>query len=127
MRVNPPYCTSYHDHWPGAFAEVPKIAPWQSPTGRNHPLPEWPTFQPAHLSACFHLSIKAEMEFALMANAVLQGACLAEADMSGTQLDAATLTGADLRKANLREAGFRDARLDEPTSVMHRWGGSDVG
>src|SRR5271166_1803635 len=33
-----------------------KIAPWQSPTDRNHPLPEWPPFQPAHLSACFHLS-----------------------------------------------------------------------
>ena len=23
-----------------------KIAPWQSPTGRDHPLPEWPTFRP---------------------------------------------------------------------------------
>src|SRR6266852_9156700 len=31
-----------------------KIVPWQSPTNRNHPLPESPTFRPAHLSACLH-------------------------------------------------------------------------
>jgi hypothetical protein len=31
-----------------------KIAPWQSPANRNHQLPEWPTFRPAHLFACFH-------------------------------------------------------------------------
>ncbi len=60
-------------------------------------------------SACL---AKADMEFALMANAMLRGACLREADMSGAQLDAAVLTRADLRKANLRGAGFRDALLD---------------
>jgi hypothetical protein len=30
-----------------------KISSWQSPTDRNHPLPEWPTFPPKHLSGCF--------------------------------------------------------------------------
>jgi hypothetical protein len=29
------------------------IPPWQSPTDRNHPLPEWPTFRPEHLFGCF--------------------------------------------------------------------------
>src|SRR6266446_3873947 len=29
-----------------------RVAPWQSPTGRDHPLPEWPTFRPAYLSVC---------------------------------------------------------------------------
>jgi hypothetical protein len=30
-----------------------RIAPWQSPTDRDRPLPEWPTFRPGYLFACF--------------------------------------------------------------------------
>jgi uncharacterized protein YjbI with pentapeptide repeats len=201
-----------------------KILPWQSPTDRNHPLPEWPTFRPEHLSGVVspdeielmlaehrlyleteyhqghranfssadltgrdfsglnlrgikmdravlrgadfngaHLQsanlvgrpcgagvlrpsgslparlsganlvsssledaclARAEMEFALAANAVLRGACLHEADMSGAQLDAAVLTGADLRKANLRGAGFRHAKLDAADLHDARLGGA---
>src|SRR6266478_8673706 len=29
-----------------------RIAPWQSPTDRDHPLLEWPTLPPAPLYAC---------------------------------------------------------------------------
>src|SRR3984893_3548458 len=29
-----------------------RIAQWQSPSGRDRPLPEWPTFRLAHLSEC---------------------------------------------------------------------------
>src|ERR1700757_87139 len=32
-----------------SFAFRSKIAPWARPTDRNHPSPQWPTFQPAHL------------------------------------------------------------------------------
>ena len=67
---------------------------------------------------------RADMEFALAANAVLAGASLEAADMSGAILDASVLTGADLRAVNLRGAGLRAARLDGADLRGARLGGA---
>jgi hypothetical protein len=41
------------DDFVASLALRGKVVRCQSPRDHNHPLPEWPTFQPAHQSACF--------------------------------------------------------------------------